>query len=496
MINRYSGDNNDLHNHSNKSSNDSGLSSDDGSVLHSAALTNYDEDFFYSHLEELFSKIEHMKHLTAFLVALPLDDIERVSTTAVIQWILQRKIQTPEIVMNHFLDFGFQLCLLFSFRAQLMLQYTPGLPLQIYVLSESPGGQLSEFFILRVLTFTSVGYFMLRQTEAYISMVSVSRKVCRKFFRQMGMWFEVFINLFVILVNLLIIVIPREEVINGPVLPLASFALCLLWIRLISFLQVMNRKLATYYLALLQIFSDIKLFVLVVLLTTLLFGDLYYIAYASDSSICDPALRTVGIGVFDNDADTHPHCYSPILSAMSIYGLFVGSYNFADFNKGIWTYILYGPMTFFIILVVVNVLIAIVDESYEHSLLKSNRLFGRTRLFQISQADAMADFGYTVSKNYSARSTRRHLSLRIMVVGLLMGYILALFCIFAVCGVGLGMLIRDKVTRIVVLSLYGVYIIFILIYEQKEKSSNVSCIKSKPRFLHTNAVFLVLFTRH
>jgi hypothetical protein len=108
------------------------------------------------------------------------------------------------------------------------------------------------------------------------------------------------------------------------------------------------------------------------------FGDMLFAVYA----------------VYRNRKDLdvcHKENMSPFCSSnrsdgyIVVYELFVGSVNSDDFNANFLSMVLFVAVTFFGVIILLNMLIALVNKSYEKSLLSSNKLFGKTRVALVAK---------------------------------------------------------------------------------------------------------------
>ena len=70
---------------------------------------------------------------------------------------------------------------------------------------------------------------------------------------------------------------------------LNAFVVGLLWMKVLAFLKVVNKDMATFILALSQILYDIRFFVLVLAVCVLMFGDMFHIAVSQQDNgeVCE-----------------------------------------------------------------------------------------------------------------------------------------------------------------------------------------------------------------
>ena len=146
---------------------------------------------------------------------------------------------------------------------------------------------------------------------------------------------------------------------------IGSVGVMLLWFRMLGFIKGTNAKLATFVLALFQIFEDLGAFmvVLVMLLATFLHGIFIY-------------AHRKGIG---SDIESFESIKN---LALRLIGMTLGEYDVDDYSES-WLMLTYF-MSYMLLMTIVmlNVLIAIVSDSYDSVMIRSKKLFLRAK-FQI-----------------------------------------------------------------------------------------------------------------
>merc|ERR1712196_497919 len=156
----------------------------------------------------------------------------------------------------------------------------------------------------------------------------------------------------------------------------------LLWFRMLGLIKGTKTKLATFVLALFQIFDDMGSFmvVLVMLLATFLHGIFIY-------------AHRKGIG-------SEIESFASITNlALSLVGMTLGEYDVDDYSDS-WLMLTYF-LSYMLLMTIImlNVLIAIVSDSYDSVMIRSKKLFLRAK-FQIV-ADMMLMFPNTIQSKMS-----------------------------------------------------------------------------------------------
>lgn len=96
---------------------------------------------------------------------------------------------------------------------------------------------------------------------------------------------------------------------------LNAFVVGLLWIKVLAFLKVVNKDMATFILALSQILFDIRFFLLVMAVCVFLFGDMFHIAMTrkGNGSFCEEEHHK------DDNGTTQDFCTSSWSSYLRVY---------------------------------------------------------------------------------------------------------------------------------------------------------------------------------
>jgi len=288
--------------------------------------------------------------------------MERVSCIPIIQIILDREIKRPFAMTVLFFDWVFLLILIYSFRCTVDGFINTSLGLHVFVIYY--GTVISCCF-----------HFLNREAFKASSMSRISKK---SFWSNFGTFWSM-IDISSIIVTLLATIgnlFWSEWLENNHdeswriVLAIATG---LLWIKLISFLKVLNRQLATFVLSIMQIARDILWFLLILLILIIAFTQMFY-------TVLPPR-------VLYEDGDTTG--LNNIWEYYVLtYMIVLGEFDRQTF-KNTFSVILFCLYTFWVVIIMLNVLIAIVGDSYEKSTVRSESLFGRARIIAIGELVAM-----------------------------------------------------------------------------------------------------------
>ena len=170
-----------------------------------------------------------------------------------------------------------------------------------------------------------------------------------------------------------------------------AFAGLLAWFKLLSFLKGMNMKFAMYVLCLFQIMLDIRQFFMIIIIAVSAITFFVYMVWTGAEGLSDVHLEYVE-------------------TLVSVWRLLLGDfgekYDFANFGSGEgplpkdW-FILICFVTFTIIglVLMLNILIAVVSDSYEHAQINARPLFLLARISLVAELDSMGLSSTSLTKD-------------------------------------------------------------------------------------------------
>ena len=157
-------------------------------------------------------------------------------------------------------------------------------------------------------------------------------------------------------------------------------ALCL-WIRLIGFLKIFNIRLATFVLSLFQVFADLKSFSIILIAFFVMFTQAFFILANSKDSVSDVEEFSSIKNIF-----------------FMLFGMLLGEYYLEEFDH---SWLLLALKIFFMFLmtiIMLNILIAVVSDSYENAITRARKIYLRA-LFQLT-ANHILLFEYILSQRF------------------------------------------------------------------------------------------------
>ncbi|GMI30895.1 hypothetical protein TeGR_g10828 [Tetraparma gracilis] len=175
---------------------------------------------------------------------------------------------------------------------------------------------------------------------------------------------------------------------------LASVTAFFMWLKLLGLIKALNKQVATFVLMLSNILADIRAFLFVMLLVIIMFGHaLFMVLGTNDTSDA----TTGGITISDWEDKTDLTELEGALegnwetkfdtiaaTGVTLYSMLLGDYDPDQFPTT-YAYAISVVFMFIIVIVMLNVLIAIVSDSYDNAMVKSTELFWLARLELVAE---------------------------------------------------------------------------------------------------------------
>lgn len=328
---------------------------------------------------KVFAALEASAPLIQSLTVLGNDERGRAATTDVVWQILNHCLSNPLVVGFLLADFVFSIVLLQTFR---FVSNTENISLYGVHADATFFGREAKALFLSVSL-----YFLLRKLSEFYSLLKLSPRAFRSYLKD----FWNFIDVAAIGLSLAVVLSQTDS-------PLfLALAMACLWMKLLGLLRAMNAHLATFILAIIevrqsallllcsrkattfcslpsnlsllsQIVKDIRWFLLVLAIAIFMFADVIHIitVHADNGAYC-----TSG----DAPEDFCQSSVAPVY--LKLYAVMVGDVNLEDFSYSRGIDFLFVLFTLMGIIILLNILIAVVGDSYKRSVLNARYLFGR-----------------------------------------------------------------------------------------------------------------------
>jgi len=325
------------------------------------AANSGDWDRFYERREEVFMTVGGLKGIIASLVTLDNAETERAASTATIWHAMNNKLARPFVLGLVLIDLVLHLSLMIAFRSIAQREST------LSKVGVKPAA---------VVYFICTHYILRKGCEAW-ALLTVSVKVLKGYFS--NLW-----NLFDSAAIILTLAMTiwhsnnEDEYLNG----CNAFVMGLLWLKVLGFLKVVNKEMSTFILALSQILLDIRLFMVVLVVVVFMFGDMFHIVVSTkdDGQYC---AGDIDSGYIDD------FCGSIWSSYLRTYAILLGDFELDDITETTGTTLLFVIFTLVGVVILLNVLIAVISDSYEKATMSGGLLFGRARVHYVAQNEAL-----------------------------------------------------------------------------------------------------------
>ena len=342
---------------------------------------------------QLWDKISNLEGIIRSLCALESDLLKRAAVTRVVQRALDRKIFSPFALTAALFDGVFHLLFIAAFRlgpSEAMFHFS----------SHDTLFSAQQYLMSSIVLIAAIGYFT-RQKIHLIKTKKFTREETIKA-KLLNPWSLLTEILPILLASYCIVAIDwhlrwRSKLqIDDSSIPFylrSAVALTtpLLWFRVLGHLKMFNKQLATFILCSVEIMRDIKWFMLVLMIAMSSFAQMLV------------SLTFDGYGRDAKDVSSATKYFS-FDSYLKAYTLMLGDVDmeFLQAHSGI--VILFVLYTFGVTVVLLNILIAIVSESYANAVFSSSLMLGKARILFVSDIMAMKS-RYQFRKGGAAEKT-------------------------------------------------------------------------------------------
>lgn len=149
--------------------------------------------------------------------------------------------------------------------------------------------------------------------------------------------------------------------------------------------------MSTFILALIRIIVDLRYFAIVLTVIILMFADMFRIAVSTmdNGEFCIEKAKNGELieGPVADFCSTNAY-----LSYLRVYSLLIGDFELDWYRETTGMTVLFVIFTVIGVIILLNVLIAVISDSYERAKIKSLLLFGRARVSFVAQNQALESF--------------------------------------------------------------------------------------------------------
>jgi hypothetical protein len=242
-----------------------------------------------------------------------------------------------------------------------------------------------------IFTLVCGAYFLLREIVQVLSLIALGN--FSSWVWDMSNWLDMLNIFFIFYFGAIMLT-------NEPLMSMEAFrsgvavTKGILWMSVISFLKSTQVEFSVFVSGVFYVVQRLAAFILALLVILLMFAQMFYIVYAeSDMCACTSE---------NEDANPFPHCTFQN-SLLKVFTMMMGEIgNEMRYSTLPVAQFLYIAFAFLVIILLSNVLIAIVTDSY--GVIKNERaamVFWSNRLDFVAEIDAIKNIGSSIKKYFS-----------------------------------------------------------------------------------------------
>jgi len=318
-----------------------------------------DIEHFEDERTRLYVAVEGLENIIPSMLGLDDRSAEKVATASIVRKIMDRIITRPFAMSFLFFDIFFVLMLIVAFRT---------------IASEFLNGSQTEwtFTVSFVIAIMAAWHFFVREYYKALSLREVSKDLFwDNFFTFWNLIDVLSLVMFVIcsIWMILWMMWPKENHYSSRVL--IAITTLFLWLKFLNVFKVVNQELATVVLAIFEISKDIIWFLMILFIIMLAFSQMFHTMLSSPDD-CN-GVQFCGKNI--------------IVNLLQAYYIMLGGDGGPD--NGFAENGLMFAYTLLVVIVLLNVLIAIISDSYDKARINSEKLFGRARIMFVAELTAL-----------------------------------------------------------------------------------------------------------
>eukprot|EP00566_Odontella_aurita_P004143 CAMPEP_0113533402 /NCGR_PEP_ID=MMETSP0015_2-20120614/4587_1 /TAXON_ID=2838 /ORGANISM="Odontella" /LENGTH=1177 /DNA_ID=CAMNT_0000432455 /DNA_START=202 /DNA_END=3735 /DNA_ORIENTATION=- /assembly_acc=CAM_ASM_000160 len=326
----------------------------------------------------LFDRIGKLEGLIRILCALEGEMLKRAAVTRAIQRMLDRTIFSPFALSEALSDGLCHMLFICAFRtgpAEAMFHLSPA----------DSTFKPQQYLTAMVILVGCVVYFSMKGVHLSLAKRASTPEL---FWRQItnpmnatGLLTMIMVTYCMIAVDLTLrrraLGIDEESEIPFRLRVAVAMTTPMLWLRILGHIKMFNKQLATFILCSFEILNDIKWFLLVLLIAISSFAQMMVSLTFEPLSHSEPNLE---------------YQYFSLEGYLKAYTIMLGDIDFAALQKHSSIVVLFILYTFGVTVVLLNILIAIVSESYVNAVYASSVMLGKARVMFVADILSMKMF--------------------------------------------------------------------------------------------------------
>lgn len=299
--------------------------------------------------EETFNAVYVMPGFVPAVLELGGLTIENISTTSVMRYITDRTIRKESVFFVLILDFFYSLFLLMGYR----------LNVEFILFYQDVNGP--EYYNEHTYISTSIrgiaGYFFIKEALTLLSLYMTSPKLAKRYCTSV---FNI-----IDFASVAMLLLTEGALTTNPNLIdnegfAASLTVILLWLKLMGAFKILNSAFALFLTAVDEVMKKVKWFLLFLFMITFMFSDAARTIVAARGD----CRGRIDMDLYLMDEFCSDNLFSIIIR---MYSVVVGDVNLQDFQSSSAMVAIFVLFTFFSIIIILNILIAIIIDSYQGS---------------------------------------------------------------------------------------------------------------------------------
>eukprot|EP00588_Corethron_pennatum_P003375 CAMPEP_0194288468 /NCGR_PEP_ID=MMETSP0169-20130528/36875_1 /TAXON_ID=218684 /ORGANISM="Corethron pennatum, Strain L29A3" /LENGTH=1100 /DNA_ID=CAMNT_0039035473 /DNA_START=145 /DNA_END=3443 /DNA_ORIENTATION=+ len=333
-------------------------------VAADAIAEQEDIEHFDEEKTRLYAVVEGLENIIPSMLGLDDRSAEKVATASIVRKIMDRIITRPFAMSFLFFDIFFVLILIWTFRTI------------AFIFLNDDSLRVWEYTFYFVIAVMAAWHFFVREYYKFLSLREVSKDLFwDNFFTLWNLIDVLSLVMFAVCSIWMISWIIFHHENRKSSRPWIAITTLLLWLKFLNAVKVVNQELATVVLAIKEITKDIIGFLMILFIIMLAFSQMFHTLLSRPN----PA---------DCDGDGQFCGKGKLVNLLQVYYIMlggdIGPDNVLSNENGLM--FLY---TFLVMIILLNVLIAIISDSYDKARINSEKLFGRARIVFVAELTAL-----------------------------------------------------------------------------------------------------------
>ena len=316
---------------------------------------------FVQNREETFTCIRNLPGLFPAVLALG-KGLETLSTSRVLRYVTASTIRKSISFFVLLMDFFYAIFLLMGYRLHVEFALS-------YDSVDGPVNYRDYRFLSIPMNFISC-YFLLKEGITVLSLFLTSETLARRYCTSWG-------NILDVTSAVMVLSFGGTLLYNADLLEnqgvVASITMMLLWLRIINQYKIMNSSFALFVYSVKEVIRKVKWFLLFLLAIVFMFSDAVRSVVAARGDCLNSSVV--------DDPYIQEYCSDGfVATTVRMYSVLVGDVSLEYFQSSGAMITVFVFFSFFSIIILFNILIAIIISAYESTKERTREIFGRARV--------------------------------------------------------------------------------------------------------------------